>query len=76
VYCIVHHNYSYFLSYNVIGAILWVTAGAYAGYFFGGMAIIKNNFTLVVLAIVVISILPGVYEVYRSKRQKKLAVSN
>lgn len=67
-------NYSYFLSYNIIGAITWVVIGIYAGVFFGEMAVVKNNFTLVILAIIIISILPAVFEIVRARREAKVGV--
>ncbi len=48
-----------FALYNAAGAILWVASLTYAGYLFGNIPIIKNNLTVVILAIIVISLLPG-----------------
>jgi membrane-associated protein len=62
-------NYSLFLTYNVLGAALWVGLLTYAGYFFGEIPIVKRNFSLVVLGIIFVSILPAVFEVVRAKRQ-------
>lgn len=64
-------RYVKFASFNVIGAILWVNTLTLAGYFFGGMEIVKKNFGLVVLAIIIISILPAVFEVVNQKFQNK-----
>ena len=55
-------NYSRFLVYNVVGAFIWVTLFTFGGYFFGNLPIIKENFTLAILAIILISVLPGVVE--------------
>ena len=63
-------TYSRFSSYNVIGAMAWVISFLFLGYFFGGLPIIKDNFTLVVFAIIVLSVLPPLIEVLRSKRKK------
>ncbi|MBI2567729.1 MAG: DedA family protein [Candidatus Schekmanbacteria bacterium] len=52
-------TYARFAMYNVAGAVLWVAIVLYSGYFFGGIPIIKNNFTLVVLGIIFVSILPA-----------------
>ncbi len=60
-------NYRWFLSYNVIGAIIWVSLLTYAGYFFGNIPIIKNNLTLVIIGIIILSIMPGVIEYLRSR---------
>lgn len=59
-------SYAKFFSYNVIGALLWVGIITYAGFFFGELEFVKKNFSMVVLAIIVISILPAVYEVFIS----------
>ncbi len=66
-------SYAKFLAFNVIGGIVWVASFIYAGFWFGGMPIVKKNFTLVILAIIVISILPAVIEVWRHRRETKPA---
>ncbi len=60
-----HMSYRIFFSYNVIGGVLWVIPITLAGYFFGGIPIIKNNFSIVVLLIIFISILPAIYAALR-----------
>ena len=62
-------TYSRFSSYNVVGAILWVVSFLFLGYFFGGLPIIKDNFTLVIFAIIILSVLPPLIEVLRSKKK-------
>jgi membrane-associated protein len=62
-------SYWKFMSYNVIGAFLWVVLLVPAGYFFANVPFVKNNFSLVILAIIVLSILPGVFEVWRERRR-------
>ncbi len=62
--------YPRFALYNVTGAALWVTSLGYAGYFFGNIPMIKNNLTLVILAIIFLSILPGVVEYLRHRRSR------
>ncbi|HTO35262.1 MAG TPA: DedA family protein [Flavobacterium sp.] len=64
-------NYRTFLTYNVVGAVLWVVGITLAGYFLGNIPIIKNNFSKVVLLIIFISILPIIYEVLKEKFFKK-----
>jgi membrane-associated protein len=64
-------HYPRFLAYNIGGALLWVSTLVFAGYFFGGLSIVKNNFTAVIMAIIVVSILPGVFEYMRQRRQAK-----
>ena len=64
-------RYLKFASYNIIGAILWVNTLTLAGYFFGGIDIVKKNFALVVVAIIVLSILPAVFEILSQKSETK-----
>ncbi|WP_312138135.1 DedA family protein [Sphingobacterium sp.] len=64
-------SYAKFASYNVIGAILWVTSFLFIGYFFGGLPIIKDNFTIVIFAIILLSMLPPIIEVVKEKYGKK-----
>jgi membrane-associated protein len=60
-------RYSVFVVYNIFGAIIWVVIFILAGYFFSALPVVKNNFSLVILGIIVISVLPAVYEVVRSR---------
>lgn len=55
-------SYRKFASYNVFGGIAWVGIFLALGYFFGGIPIIKQNFTYVIFAIIILSVLPPVYE--------------
>jgi membrane-associated protein len=59
--------YRIFISFNAIGGILWVTIALFAGYFFGNIPLVKNNFSIVVLGIVVISVLPLVFTFIKNK---------
>lgn len=61
-------HYGRFIRYNIIGAVLWVVVFSYAGYFFANIPAVKNNLALVLAAIIVISVLPGVIEVIRARR--------
>src|SRR3989339_40157 len=63
-------TYGKFLVYNVAGGLLWVCSITLAGFFFGNIPVVKNNFTAVILAIVFISVLPGVIEYLRHKKAK------
>jgi membrane-associated protein len=63
-------DYPKFLLYNVVGALLWVTSMLFAGYFFGAVPFVKNNFEVVVVAIVILSILPGVFEYIKHRRAR------
>lgn len=60
-------HYFTFAKYNVIGAIVWVTLFVGGGYFFGNIPMVKQNFTLVTLGIVVFSVLPILYETFGKK---------
>jgi len=64
-------SYRRFGSYNIIGAILWVSSFLFLGYFFGGLPIIKDNFTIVIFAIIILSIVPPLLEVLRGKKKVK-----
>lgn len=66
-------QYSKFIFYNLIGGFVWVTALTLAGYFFGSVPIIKDNFEIVVLLIVFISILPPIIEFARERFKPKSA---
>ena len=60
-------TYGHFFSYNVIGGIAWVTIFVWGGYFFGTLPFVQENFSLVVIAIVLSSILPALFEVAKEK---------
>jgi membrane-associated protein len=63
-------NYYYFMLYNLTGAALWVGIFCFAGYFFGDLPFVQDNLKLLLLAIIVISLLPAVIEVFRAKMKK------
>ncbi|MBF7982738.1 MULTISPECIES: DedA family protein [Rahnella] len=63
-----HMSYRHFAAYNVIGALIWVLLFTYAGYLFGDLPIVQENLKLLIVAIIVVSILPGVVEIWRHKR--------
>jgi membrane-associated protein len=62
-------SYSKFAVYNVAGAVLWVGICLGAGYAFGNVPVVKKNFSLVVLGIVAVSLVPAVFEYIRSRRR-------
>ena len=64
-------HYGRFIRYNIIGALMWVGLLTYAGYFFGELPVVKNNFGLVVIGIIVVSVLPIVVEIAKAKWGKK-----
>jgi len=64
-------TYWRFLAYNVAGGILWVAVCLSAGYFFGNLPIVKKNFSLAIVAIVLLSVMPAVVEYVRHRRESK-----
>ncbi len=60
-------TYPRFLTYNVAGGVAWIGLFVYGGYFFGNIPVVKRNFTLVIMAIIFISILPGIIEYLRHR---------
>lgn len=62
-------TYGKFASFNVIGGIGWVSSFLLLGYFFGGIPVIKDNFTFVIFGIIFVSILPPIFEFIRQKRK-------
>ena len=63
-------SYPKFITYNVVGAVLWVGLFVPAGYFFGNIPTVRENFTLVILAIVALSVLPIALEAIRARRSR------
>lgn len=61
-------NYRIFLSFSVGGALLWILLLISAGYFFGQIEFVKKNFSVVVLAIIVVSILPALFETFKTRK--------
>lgn len=61
--------YARFIIFNITGGVAWIASFMLAGYFFGSIPIIRKNFTIVILTIIVISILPGIVEYIRHKRK-------
>jgi membrane-associated protein len=63
-------TYGKFATFNVVGGIAWVTSFLFIGYYFGGLPIIKDNFTYVIFGIILLSILPPIIEYLRERRRK------
>jgi membrane-associated protein len=63
-------TYAHFFAYNVIGGAAWVTLFTLLGYFFNNIPFVKNNFSIVIIAIVLISIVPFFIAYFRNKRQQ------
>lgn len=64
-------HYFTFAKYNVVGAFAWVFLFVGGGYFFGNIPVIKKNFSLVTMGIVVFSLIPVVYEWYKNKKENE-----
>ncbi|MEG7472548.1 DedA family protein [Serratia marcescens] len=63
-----HMSYRHFAAYNVIGALVWVLLFTYAGYLFCDRPVVQENLKLLIVGIIIVSILPGVIEIWRHKR--------
>lgn len=66
-------HYPRFIFYNVLGAAIWVGLFILAGYLFGNIPIVKNNFSIAVLGIILLSLLPIFVEFFKGRRKKKTA---
>jgi membrane-associated protein len=67
-------TYGKFLTYNVVGGIFWIFSFTLGGYFFGNLPFVKKNFTFVIFAIIIISVMPTVIEYYRQRKAAKKEV--
>ncbi|NLT72374.1 MAG: DedA family protein [Verrucomicrobiaceae bacterium] len=63
-------NYRRFMAFNMIGACLWVGIIVPAGWFFGNIPVVKENFELVVIGIIVVSVMPMVFEIWKARQVK------
>lgn len=66
-------DYAQFLLYNVIGAFIWVIGATLAGFFFGNIPFVRDNFSLVIIGVVLISVLPIFFEIIARKLKKNKA---
>ncbi len=64
-------RYARFLSFNVIGAVLWIASLVYAGYVFGNIPWVKDNLSLIVVAIVVVSLLPAISTFFQERKARR-----
>jgi len=65
-------KYSRFLSFNLIGGVLWVSLFLFAGYFFGNLNFVKENLSLIIILIILISLIPPIFEYIKSRKKFKL----
>ncbi|MBK6398831.1 MAG: DedA family protein [Bacteroidetes bacterium] len=63
-------NYSSFILYNIVGGIVWVLTCSFAGYFFGNIPVVKENFSIVIISIIIVSIVPIIIEFIRNRYSK------
>jgi membrane-associated protein len=61
-------KYSKFLLFNIIGGVLWTALLTFAGFFFGNIPFVKNNLSVIIIAVVVISFIPVIIGLLRKKR--------
>lgn len=66
-------NYARFVKYNIVGGLAWIVVFIVGGYLFGNIPVVKRNFTLVIMVIIVISVLPGIVEFIRHHRARASA---
>lgn len=69
-------TYSKFILYNIVGGAVWVLLFVLGGYFFGNIPLVKDNFSITIIAIIFISILPGIIEYVRHRKRKLLTESS
>jgi membrane-associated protein len=68
-------SYGRFIAYNIFGGLVWTALFTFGGYFFGNLAFVRKNFSLVIVAIVLISVLPIFIEFLKNRKNKKPPVS-
>jgi membrane-associated protein len=68
-------SYPRFLAYNVFGGVLWVSVCLFAGFFFGNLPFVRRNFSLVIIVIIVLSVLPALVEYLRHRAEAKRAAT-
>ena len=64
-------GYKKFISFSIVAAALWVSIATFSGYFFGNIPFVRKNFSLVILIVILISVLPMIFEVAKRKLKKK-----
>lgn len=66
-------KYSKFLSYDIFGGVLWVSVATVAGYFFGNIPFVRHNFSLVIVGVILVSLVPVFFELIKHRLSKKSA---
>lgn len=62
-------KYSKFIFFNIIGALLWTSIFLFVGYYFGNLNLVKNNLSLVIFIIIIVSLIPAIYEFFKNKKR-------
>jgi len=62
-------HYRLFVTFSALGSVLWIGSLTVAGFFFGNIPVVKNNLTLIIVGIIVFSLLPGLLEFIRHRKQ-------
>ena len=63
-------SYYKFITFNVVGAVLWVACFVYAGFWFGNLEVVRNNLKLIMLGMIVLSVLPIVFEAFKHRLRR------
>jgi len=63
-------KYSKFISFNIVGAVLWTSILTFAGFFFGNIPLIKENFSIAIFAVIIISLIPLVIELIKNRKKE------
>lgn len=65
-------TYWRFIAYNILGGIAWIAIFVFGGYYFGNLPIVRDNFSLVIIAIIVVSVMPGVIKYLQERKGRKV----
>jgi membrane-associated protein len=68
-------TYSRFIAYNIVGGFVWIAFFTYAGFIFGNQPFVQKNFKLVIIAIIILSVLPMMFEAWRAWKQSRLVTT-
>jgi membrane-associated protein len=63
-------GYLRFSAYNIAGSLAWTSSFIFGGYYFGNIPVVKRNFTIVIFAIIIVSLIPTVVEFIRHRRSR------
>jgi membrane-associated protein len=66
-------SYSYFVTYNLVGGVVWVALFTFTGYFFGNIPFVRKNFEYVIVVIILISVLPIAFEWWKGRKESRMA---